>query len=152
MPANRRFLCGGVLYTTFLCYGGRCTLTLLMFQVWTWIFSLSKKTDGRLSPLSPISVLQLCGSCLQICSLGSRGSQICSRYKHNQNFWDTTRTVTWVENWNGSQKAPRNGKVEFCIWFGIWAQGLYFPECRQQINTSKWIISMIKEKLRAGQW
>ena len=46
----------------------------------TWIFSLSKKTDGRLSPLSPISVLQLGGSCLQICSLGSRGRQICSHY------------------------------------------------------------------------
>ena len=38
MPANRHFLCVGVLYTTFLCCGGRCTLTLLMFQVWTWIF------------------------------------------------------------------------------------------------------------------
>ena len=56
MPANRRFLCGGVLYTTFLCYGGRCTLTLLIFQVWTWIFSLSEKTDGRLSQIGSVDL------------------------------------------------------------------------------------------------
>ena len=97
VPANRRFLCVGVPllpYTAFLCYRGLCSLALLMFQVWTWIFSLSKKTDRPLSPFSPNSVLQLGSSSLQMCSLSSRGRQICSRHKYNQNFWDITRTVT----------------------------------------------------------
>ena len=58
MPANRRFLCGGVPYTAFLCCGGRCKLTLLMFQDWTWIFSLSNKTDGR--QWNHYHILQFC--------------------------------------------------------------------------------------------
>ena len=43
MPANCCFLCGWVPYTSFLCYGGRCTLTMLMFQVWTWMFHFPRR-------------------------------------------------------------------------------------------------------------
>ena len=156
MPANRRFLCGGVPYTTFLCYRGWCTLTLLTFQVWTRIFSLSKKRQiGIYLPSSYLWYL--------FCNSAVAASRYLVSAAATARSVAVTNTIRFFEIRFGLPLGQVQGrKLERFTksskqWLGgilhsirNWAQGLYFPEFRQRINTSKWIISMIKEKLRAG--
>ena len=151
MRANRRFLCGGVPYTTFLCCRGWCTLTLLMFQVWTWISHFPRR---RISVYFPSLRYLFCNSAVAApryvawVAAAVRSVALQTQPEYLSYDSDCHLGLFRVKNWNGSQQAPSiasNGKVEFCIQFGISSQGLHFPEFGQRTNTSKWIISMIKE-------
>ena len=154
MPANRRFLCGGVPYTSFLCYGGRCTLTLLMFQVWTWIFP-SHFPRRRMDVYLPYLLYLFCNSAVA----AFRYVAWVAAAARSVAVTNTTRIFQWrlglslgpVQGRKLEQFTKSSKQWQFCTQFRIWAQGLYFPEFGQRINTSKWIISMIKEKFRAGQ-
>ena len=135
--------------------GARRHCSCFKFELESFLFP--RRRIGIRVYLPSLRNLQLGGSSLQICSLGIHCRQICSRYKHNQNFWDTTRTVTWAGSGLKFGRVHKRLKA-MPRWDSAFDsefenRGCISPNSENGLivfHTSTWII--IKQKIRAGWW